>query len=228
MSDSGPAYDRPDVEPDVTVIEVMGEKKLGFEGIKHLEMPEEQKDKIHDTYSNLIIDVDDLKDTFSGADLAWNVGRVLDEHNVEANPDMKLGEIEAYCTLEKLHGRNLEFARYIYRFWPNQEYNPIHSMTALGELATRAHRSNRVEQAQSGYQRLRKHEEPLTKDDVLLWDYVGHDASIEEIALAACEHFEKQSTISSAIKHVVLLLNRPLTSVDTDRLERLVVTEFQK
>lgn len=150
-----------DIEPDVTVVDVRGEKEIGFKGMKHLEMSEEDKDKIHEVYSGIIIELDDIKDEFKGVDRAWHVGRVLQEHDVQSNPDMTFVELGAYNTISQMYARRLRYAENIYRFWPEKNYDPQHSVTALGELASRARNEHRIDEAKRGYARLLEHGEML-------------------------------------------------------------------
>lgn len=217
---------RPEIDPDVTVIEVRGEKEIGFKGMKHLEMPEAKKDEIHDVYTDIIIELDDIKDEYDGADRAWHVGRVMEEYSVQERDDMTLEDLGAFNTMDDMYARRLFYARYIYEFWPDQQYDPRHSVATLGELASRATNSDRVEQARNGYGRIMDHEEILTKPDVLTWYNVGEDPELSEIVAAVADRYETPDSIVDSVKRIVLLLDRPLDSVSKTELKETIRAEL--
>lgn len=221
-----PPDTEPEVDPDVTVLEVRGEKQVGFKGMKHLEMPEEEKDKIHDVYADIIIELDDIKDEFIGADRAWHIGRVMDEYDVQDNPDMTLEDLGAFNTIEDMYARRLFYGRYIYEFWPDQQYDPRHSITALGELASRATNSDRIEEARNGYERIVTADEKLTKPDVLAWYAVDSDADLVEIVGEVAGRYETPDSIANSVKRVVLLLDRPLNTVSRSELKDCIRNEL--
>lgn len=219
--------DTVDVEPDVTVVEVRGEKEIGFKGMKHLEMAESDKDKIHDVYSDIIIELDDVNDSFEGVDRAWHVGRVLQTHDVRSNPEMTFVELGAYNTIDQMYARRLQYAENIYEFWPEQDYDPEHSVTALGELASRARTENRVTEARNGYSRLLENEEMLGKDDVYSWYEldpvtVDNPLNIERVVSVVSTRFGTPSGISQGVKRTVLLLDQPLHAVSKAELKTAI------
>lgn len=217
---------QPDIDPDVTVIEVRGEKEIGFKGMKHLEMPEEEKDKIHDVYAEIIIELDNIKDEYVGADRAWHVGRVMDEYDVQNHSEMTLEDLGAFNTIEDMYARRLFYARYIYEFWPEQQYDPRHSITALGELASRAVNADRETEARSGYERVVSNDEVLTKPDVLVWSTIGGDATLTEIVAGAADQYDTPNGITDSVKRVVLLLDRSLGSVSKTELKDCIRNEL--
>lgn len=217
---------RPDVEPEVTVVEVRGEKSVGFKGMKHLQMPEERKDKIHDTYADIIIELDEVKDEYVGVDRAWHIGRVLDEYDVQNNDDMTLEELGAFNTIDDMYARRLFYARAIYSFWPDQEYDPRHSVTTLGELASRATNADRAEEARRGYRRILDADEQVRKPDVLAWYHVRPDDDLPTIVDACAEQYSSAKGTAASVKRVVMLLDRELSTVDGDELRNELHTHF--
>jgi len=221
-----PTGEQPDIEPDIEIMEVRGETEIGFMGMKHVQMPEEEKDKIHDVYADIIIDLDDIKNEYEGADRAWHIGRILDEYNVTENDEMTLEDLGAYNTIGDMYARRLFFARYIFDFWPDQGYDPEHSITALGEFASRALNQEREEQARNGYERLMAQNEPLTKGDVLAWGRVAADAVLAEIVAEVSAEYDTPSSVAESVKRVVLLMDRALSTVSKSELESLIKNEF--
>lgn len=221
--DLPPEDERPEVDPDVAVLEVRGEKQIGFKGMKHLEMTEEKKDKIHEVYADIIIELDDIKDQYTGADRAWQIGRVIDEYGVQHHDNMTLTDLGAFNTIEDMYARRLQYACGIYEFWPGRQYDPRHSIAVLGELASRAMNNERDEQARKGYRRLMERDEPLKKPDVSSWYMINRDASMSEIVEVVAGKYKTPQSIAESVKRVILLLNRPLDSVSKEDVK----TEIQ-
>lgn len=217
--------DRPEIDPDITVMEVRGEKEIGFMGMKHLNLPEDKKDKIHDVYADIIIELDNIKDEFTGADQAWHVGRVLNEYNVDENDDMTYTDLGAFNTIDEMYARRLTYARNIYSFWPDKQYDPRHSITALGELVSRARGKNITDQMRNGYNRLLNADEDLTKTDVLLWDKLETYELPEIVALAA-DSYERPETIAAAVKRLWLLTDHATSDVTKSEVENLIREEL--
>lgn len=211
----------PEIDPEVTVSDVRGQKRLGFKGMKHIQMDDSEMDRIHDVYSDIIIELDDVKETYTGADRAWHIGRVMDEHGVQEDAEMTLEELGAFNTIDDMYARRLFYARYIYEFWPDQQYDPRHSVSALGELASRAVNNDRVEQATRGYQRLVAAGEDLSKPDVFAWGSV-ETTDIETVVAAVAEEYESTTGIADGVRRVVLLLDQPLSTVSKDVLRELI------
>lgn len=217
--------DTPEIEPDITVMEVRGEKEIGFMGMKHLELPEDEKDKIHNVYADIIIALDDIKDEFRGADRAWHIGRVLDEYNVSGNPDMTMTDLGAFNTISEMYARRLIYARNIHEFWPDKQYDPRHSVTALGELVSRARNKDIEETMRSGYNRLLDADEDLTKTDVLLWDQLDSTA-LQDIVAVAADEYERPDTIAAAVKRIWLLTDHATSDVEKSEVEGLIRAEL--
>lgn len=216
--DLPPEGKEPEIDPDVTVIEARGEKKIGFKGMKHLQMPEPEKDKIHKIYRDIIIEFDQIKDEYTGVDRAWHLGRVMTEYDVRDDDEMTVTDLGAYNTIEDMYARRLSYARHIHAFWPRQKYDPRHSVSALGELASRASNSDRTEEASLGYTRILDHDEELIKWDVLAWDRIESDPSIDDIVECVTEHYKTPSRIAESVKRVTLLLDQPLSSLSDTEL----------
>jgi|AntRauMinimDraft_4_1070384.scaffolds.fasta_scaffold02104_1 hypothetical protein len=217
--------DTPDIEPDITVMEVRGEKEIGFMGMKHLELPEEEKDKIHNVYADIIIELDDIKDEFMGADRAWHIGRVMAEHSVDENDDMTLADLGAFNTIDDMYARRLQYARNIYEFWPDKQYDPGHSVTALAELASRATGKGEEETARAGYERILNAGEDLTKTDVLLWDKLESRELAEVVAITAAE-YKRPDTIAATVKRLWLLTDQSTDNVQKSDVENLIREEL--
>lgn len=215
----------PEIDPDVTVMEVRGEKEIGFLGMKHLELPEEEKDKIHTVYADIIIALDDIKDEFDGADRAWHIGRVLDEYNVVDDPDMTMTDLGAFNTIKEMHTRRLVYARNIYEFWPDKQYDPRHSVSALGELVSRARNKDKMEKTRRGYNRLLDANEELSKTNVLVWDRLESD-DLSEIVSTAAGEYQQPETISTAVKRLWLLTDHSTDDVDKSTVKKLIREEL--
>lgn len=221
--------DTPDIDPDVTVVTVRGEKQVGFKGLKHISMSETEKDEIHETYDDIIIALDDIKDAYSGVDRAWHVGRIINEHNVTENSDMQLTELGAFNTIDDMYARRLFYARSIYGFWPDKRYDTRHSVTALGELASRATNGGWKDTAKNGYQRILHHNEELLKNDVLTWYTLQSEydtPSITDIVTEASKHHDTGKSLSNAVRRITLLLDRSLESVPKQELKTALKTSI--
>lgn len=218
----------PEIDPDVTVVDVRGEKRIGLKGMKHLGMDDEEVEAIHDVYTDIVIDLDNIKDEYTGADRAWHIGRVLQEYNVQDNSDMSLEDLGAFNTIEDMYARRLFYARYIHEFWPDQQYDPRHSITALGELASRATSLDRVETARNGYDRIVANGEALTKPDVIAWYNLDPEtASLPDIVGEVAEQYETPDSVAESVKRVTLLFDRPADSVSKDELRRCIRGVFE-
>lgn len=216
--------DEPEIDPDISIMEVRGEKELGFMGMKHVEMSEEEKDRIHEVYSDILIDFDDVKDEYEGVDRAWHIGRLMDEHDVYDRDEITLTDLGAFNTMDDMYARRLFFARFIYEFWPNQRYDRQHSIRVLGELASRATNQGREDEAYEGYQQLVMADEDLAVKDVFAWSKV-EDHSLDDIVAKVADQYDSKSKVARGVKRVLYLCDENPGHYSRDRLRDLIQKE---
>lgn len=216
-----------DFTPNVRVMEVRGEKEVGFLGVEHVQMDEEEKERVHDIYEDIIIALDDVDREYAGADRAWHLGRVLDEFDVSDRDDMTIEDIGRYNTMDDMYPRRLALARCIYEFWPEQGYNPQDSVSALSEFASRALNQGRVEEAHAGYQRLHETGETLRKTDALVWGRIT-DADIDAIVEELADAYETPERIVESAKRVLLLLDQSPDSVLQAEVKQSLKDHYMK
>jgi hypothetical protein len=147
---------------------------------------------------------------------------VLAEYDVANHDEMTLKELGMYNTLDQMYARRLFYARKIYAFWPEKSYNPQHTVSALGEFASRALNQGREDEATAGYQRMLESGDNLTKNDVFAWSDLN-DSNISTIVEAVCDYYETPDRISESVKRVILL-----TDQDPSGFSQAAVTNYIK
>lgn len=207
---------------EVSVVEVRGEKRVGFDGIEHLQVDEDVKDDLLGRYEDIILALDNLADEYEdGAERAWHIGRILDEYGVTENSDITIADIARYNSIG-LNERRINFCRGVYRFFPEQGYDPSHNVTALGELASRAKNQDRIKQARKGYDRLLEAGEGLNRHDVHAWAHLEKTATLDEIAEEASRNYNQPAKIVTSIRRVTLLFDRDPTDYSSEEVRAAV------
>lgn len=207
-------------EPSVDVVEIRGEKRVAFEGLEYLEFSTDAEDDLLDRYEELLIQLDDLADQYEGATLGWHIGRTLDEYNVGQNTEITLADVAKYNSID-VDERRMTYCRNIYEFWPDQGFDPDHSITSLGELASRANGQGRSDEARKGYRRLRQANENLTRNDIFAWydlADVERDWSLDCVTAAVVDHYDDPQSMVNSIKRVFLLAGLDLSQYPRDEI----------
>lgn len=213
---------------EVSVVTVRGKKRVGFDGVEHLQADEAVKDELLQRYEELILALDDLADEYGeGPDRAWHIGRILDQYGVSEDDAITIADIARYNTIG-VNERRMNYCRDIYRFFPDQEYDPSHTVTALGDLASRAKGQDREEEAKNGYSRLVDAGEALTRRDVFAWQELGEaQRSLEDITAEVITQYDSPTNIVASIRRVLLLLGEDPAEYSSDRIRATIKTQLE-
>lgn len=210
----------PEAEPRVDVIEVRGEKRVAFEGLEYLDLSTDEEDDILDRYEELLIRLDDIADEHDGVNRAWHIGRTLVEYDVGQDTEITLTEVAKYNSID-VDERRMTYCRNVYEFFPDQRYDNQHSVTALGELASRSRGQGRQDEAAAGYDRLLEAGLELRRNDIFAW-YDLADAeferSLEGIAAAVAQYYDQPQQIVDSIHRVSLLAGFDIRSESRERI----------
>lgn len=213
-----------EADPHVNVVEVRGKLRVSFKGFDQLQLDDEIQDKVFDTYRELLLELYRVVEHYDRPHDAWHIGRVLDEYRVtEDDTPYSVVELDVFNPVGEMYGRRLRFARGIYVFWPEQGYDPSHSVTALGEFSWAAFQAGEEEAAREGYARLRDHGAKLRRMDGRFWKKV-EDGSLEEIVEIVTEpaSYDSLERAGEAAKRVLLLTNQSIEDVSEERLRDLI------
>ena len=215
--------DEIDKHLDISVVEVRGKKRVGFDGLEHLQLDEEVKEDLLQRYEEIILALDDLADEYpEGPDRAWEIGRILDEYNVSETNDITIADIARYNTIG-LNERRMSFCRDVYRFFPDRDYDASHNVTALGDFASRAKGQGRKAEAQRGYRRLVDADEDLTRRDVFAWWELGSsDPSLEDIATEVVAQYEDPAKVVGSVKRLLLLTGQEPSAYSSEEIRTAV------
>lgn len=207
---------------EISVVEVRGKKRVGFSGIDYLHVDEETEDQLLQRYEDIILALDDLADQYEdGPDRAWHIGRVLEEYDVSENSDITIADIARYNSIG-VNERRMSYCREIYRFFRDQNYDPSHNVTALGELASRAKGQDRENEARTGYEKIRDAGVDLTRRDIFAWWELDDDSPLDEIVKEVVSQYEKPKNIVSSIRRVLILLGEDPEEYSADQIRSSV------
>lgn len=210
----------PDVEPRIDVIEVRGEKRVAFEGLEYLDLSTDEEDDILDRYEELLIRLDDIADQYDGVDRAWHIGRTLVEYNVGQDTTITLTDVAKYNSIG-VDERRMTYCRNVYEFFPDQRYDNQHSVTALGELASRSRGQGRVAEASTGYSRLREANLELRRNDIFAWYDLAdadYERSLEGIATAVAQYYDDPQQLADSVHRVSLIAGFDIEAESRDRI----------
>lgn len=208
---------------DVSVVEVRGKKRVGFDGLEHLKVDEQVKDELLERYEYLILALDDVADEHpAGPDRAWHIGRILDEHNVSESSDITIADIARYNSIG-VDKRRMSYCRNIYHFFPNRGYDPSHSVTALGELASRSRGQDREAEAKRGYDRLVEAGKELTRRDIFAWWGINDTkTTLDTVVAEVIDQYEEPKNIIESIKRILLLTGQDPTDYTAEEIQETV------
>lgn len=219
----------PDVEPRIDVIQVRGEKRVAFEGLEYLDLSTDEEDDILDRYEEFLIRLDDIADQYDGVDRAWHIGRTLVEYNVGQDTTITLTDVAKYNSIG-VDERRMTYCRNIYEFFPDQRYDNQHSVTALGELASRSRGQGREEEASTGYSRLREANLELRRNDIFAWYDLAdadYERSLEGIAAAVAQYYEDPQQLADSVQRLSLLAGFDIEAESRDRIIDAVKTNLE-
>lgn len=134
------------VEPTIVIREVRGKKRVGFRGIKHIEMPEEEMRELIEKYGDTLISLQEIDEEFDGLDWRWHVGRVVDEMDDRA----QFAKLNRYSPID--FGDDYTLKRYhnFYRMFPDADYDPTIKKSIYMELCV----GERLDESRVAYDRM--------------------------------------------------------------------------
>lgn len=215
-------------EPRVDVIEIRGEKRVAFEGLQYLELSTDEEDDILDRYEELLIRLDDIDDEYEGVGCAWHIGKALVEFNVGQDTEITLSDVAKYNSID-VDERRMTYCRNVYSFFPNQGYDERHSITALGELASRSRGQGREQEAAEGYRRLCEAGLELTRNDIFAWydlEAAEYEISLNGIAAAVAQYYDDPQNIADSVHRVSLLAKFDIDSESRERIIEAIKSNF--
>lgn len=216
------------ITPELQIIEFGDEKEIGFAGMKHLELDESTKERIHSVYADLVIDIAEADTEYTGADRLWHIGQLLTEYDAIERSEITLSELGLLTTVSDIDGPKLAYARHLYDFWPDHRYLNDHSPTSLGKLASRATTADRIKEAQNGYRRLARNDLSLTDTDVYIWNNITPTASSDTVISKAVEQYDTPTAAVRSFRRVWYLTDRGIDNLDTDAVETQILNEFNE
>jgi hypothetical protein len=210
----------PDSEPQVDVIEVRGEKRVAFQGLQYLELSIDEEDDLLDRYEELLIRLDDIADEYDGVNRAWHIGKTLVEYNVGQDTEITLADVAKYNSID-VDERRMTYCRNVYQFFPDQKYDEQHSVTALGELASRSRGQGREDEATTGYTRIREAGLEMTRNDIFAWWDLAdadYDRSLNGITAAVAQYYDHPQNMIDSIHRVSLLAGFDIESESREQI----------
>lgn len=209
-----------DPEPRVDVIEIRGQKRVAFEGLEYLDLSVDEETDLLDRYEEILIRLDDIADEYDGVDRAWHIGQTLTEYDVGQDTEITISDVAKYNSID-VDERRMAYCRHVFRFFADQEYDPTHSVTALGELASRSRGQGRAEEARAGYQRLRASGLELTRNDIFAWYDLADpefDRTLDGIVAAVTQYYDHPQNMVNSIQRVSLLTGFDLASESREQI----------
>lgn len=137
----------PSNEPNIVIREAWGnEKEVGFRGIEHIDMPEEEMMDLINKYGNTLIELDKIDNRYDGIEWCWQVGRVVSQMDDRGD----FAKLNRYSDIEI--GDDWTLMRYLnfYKLFPNGGYDERVSKSVYFEFAV----GERLEKSEKAYNRL--------------------------------------------------------------------------
>ncbi len=137
----------PEQEPNIVIREAWGEEKeVGFRGIEHIDMPEEQMRDLIDKYGETLIELDEIDQEYDGLEWCWHVGRVV--HDMDDRGEF--AKLNRYSDIDIGHDWNIRRYVNFYQLFPEGGYDDRISKSVYLELCI----TERLEKGKKAYQRL--------------------------------------------------------------------------
>ena len=137
----------PSKEPNIVIREAWGdEKEVGFRGIEHIEMPEEEMLDLIDKYGDTLIALDEIDEEYDGLDWCWHVGEVVSQMNNKGD----FAKLNRYTDLDI--GDDWTLLRYInfYKLFPKKGFDDRISKSVYMEMCV----GERLDEARKAYENL--------------------------------------------------------------------------
>lgn len=136
-----------DREPNIVIREAWGnEKEVGFRGIEHIDMPEQEMLDLIDKYGDILIKLDEVEDKYEGLDWCWHIGRIVSQMDDRGD----FAKLNRYTDIDI--GDDWTLLRYVnfYKLFPDGDFHPDISKSVYFEFAV----AERIEGSKRAYERL--------------------------------------------------------------------------
>jgi len=137
----------PSKEPNIIIREAWGdEKEVGFRGIEHIDMPEEEMMDLIEKYGDTLIELDEIDKEYEGLEWCWQVGRVVSQMDDRGD----FAKLNRYSDIDI--GDDWTLLRYVnfYKLFPEGGYDQRLSKSVYFEFTV----GQRLEKAKKAYDRL--------------------------------------------------------------------------
>jgi len=137
----------PSKEPNVVIREAWGdEKEVGFRGIEHIDMPEEEMLDLIDKYGDTLIALDEIDKEYDGLEWCWYVGEVVSQMDDRGD----FAKLNRYTDISI--GDDWTLLRYVnfYKLFPEKEFDPRISKSVYLEMCV----GERLDKARKAYENL--------------------------------------------------------------------------
>lgn len=137
----------PGDEPNIIIREAWGdEKEVGFRGIEHIDMPEEEMMELIGKYGDTLIALDEIDNKYDGIEWCWHVGRVVSQMDDRGD----FAKLNRFTDIDI--GDDWTLMRYLnfYKLFPDGDYDPRISKSVYFEFAV----GERLEESRKAYSQL--------------------------------------------------------------------------
>lgn len=137
----------PSNEPNIIIREAWGdEKEVGFRGIEHIDMPEEEMMDLIEKYGDTLILLDEIDKKYEGIEWCWHVGRVVSQMDDRGD----FAKLNRYSDIDI--GDDWTLMRYVnfYRLFPDGDFDQRLSKSVYFEFTV----GERLEESRKAYKRL--------------------------------------------------------------------------
>jgi len=215
----------PSKEPNVVIREAWGdEKEVGFRGIEHIDMPEEEMIELIDKYGDLLIELDSIDNKYGGLEWCWQVGRVVSKMNNRGD----FAKLNRYSDINI--GDDWTLMRYLnfYKLFPDGGYDERMTKSVYFEFAV----GERIEKSEKAYSRLVEYHEG---DDIVnpavyevrTWANID-TLDIEEVVETLQDEAEGQTSsldvdkVYRGVRRVFIMEGKNPERVDKSRVAKVL------
>jgi len=214
----------PSKEPNVIIREAWGdEKEVGFRGIEHIDMPEDEMMELIDKYGDTLIALDEIDKEYDGLEWCWHVGQVVSQMDDRGD----FAKLNRYTNIDI--GDDWTLIRYVnfYELFPDGDYNPEISKSVYFELTVQ----ERMEKSEEAYNRLIDYYDDKfinpTVYEVRAWATTD-SLNVRNIVKAIQREAKGQTSsldvenIHRGVRRVLIMAGKDSKSVEKEDIERVV------
>jgi len=140
----------PSKQPNIIIREAWGdEKEVGFRGIEHIDMPEDEMMDLIEKYGDTLIELEEIDEKYDGLEWCWQVGRVVSQMDDRG----EFAKLNRYSDIDI--GDDWTLMRYVnfYELFLDGDYEPDLSKSVYFEFTV----GQRLEESKKAYERLMNH-----------------------------------------------------------------------